>query len=453
MGLFDRFKSRSTGSNPSEPITSAASKELDEATRHYTNGDYTEALRQLAAGFQKDIDNLKLYELAAQTLEQMGGKEEARLFRNVQRQGTKIYEPFRELGMHFYSESHYELARCFLQRAVDLNPSDGDVVHDLALVLARRFRIKEALAAFEENNALEGFWNYWFWCKLRILSGQTEGVEEGLKQLLEILDAEPEQERVAIARMKVEEVMESLQRYRLLESPQMDIQHWHFIQYGSVILDYFDDTEDYVAGGRYVASWGSNQSIREVIQKLSKHMENASYVVDRVVALPDRNAQILGETIARYFGKQMEIYHPEMDTRNALVVAGNSDDFDGLQDFGHIADGQLLFALNHNWLRNAHVTPDVVGFMNQSYTFPWEGGGIRIVDMETRQTERTLPDEREPEYIAEEILREELGTEYKEQRLEFYSHYKEWLKASGSNSNKVRFNFMMESPVPGSFFA
>src|SRR5690606_10292366 len=124
--------------------------------------------------------------------------------------------------------------------------SDSDLVHDLALVLARRFRIEEAISVFEENNALDGFWNYWFWCKLRVLAGKPEGVLEGLEQLSEVLDGEADQSRIAIPRGKVEELKELLNRYNCLEQPRKDIQDWHFIQYGGVILDFFDQSEDYV---------------------------------------------------------------------------------------------------------------------------------------------------------------------------------------------------------------
>jgi hypothetical protein len=444
MGIFDIFKSKESA-KPNGP------EEYQLALDKFNDGEYQNALGSLVWGFKKDVEYKPLYELAIRCLDALGGNEESNLFK-IALENMKSFQSFKNLGVHFFQEGHYDLALPFLRKAVQLNSKDSDTVHDLALVLARRFQIEEAISVFEDNNSLDDFWNYWFWCKLRILASRTEGVQEGLNQLIQTLNDQPVQEQIEIPRQKVNEVLEILERFNTIGKPNHDIQDWHFIQYGGTILDYFDETDDFVAGGRYVASWGSNESIKDIIFKLEVHLKNCGVSFDKVYALTDRDSQIIGSAIALHFGKTCTPYVATIDTSNSLIVGANTSDFNDYVELGEIGNNQLTFALNHNWLDPASINPDIIGCMNQTYYFPWHGGGIRIVDMETHKTERTEPDHREPSLIANDINKLSKSQEYNDERLQFYVKYADFLKGTGSKSNKQRFNFMIESPVPGSYF-
>ncbi|NVK66730.1 MAG: tetratricopeptide repeat protein [Flavobacteriales bacterium] len=443
MGIFDIFKRKETP-NEERPA------EYTRALEKYNEGNYQECLGALVGGFDTNVDYQPFYELAIKALNALGGEEEAQLFKNALNDFNSA-ESFKNLGVHFFQEGHYNLALPFFRKAVQLNPNDSDTVHDLAIVLARRFQIKEAITVLESFDPTTDFWNYWFWCKLKILAGETDGVESGLNQLTAILDQEPNQEAIRTPREKLEEVKESLKRFEAIENPRTDIQDWHFIQYGGVILDYFDETDDFVAGGRYVALWGGNETLKDVIFKLDKHLSNCSISIDRIYALEDRSSQIVGMAIAKHLGKSCETYSAGVDASNVMIVAANTSDFNPYSELSKIGSGQLTFALNHNWLYPASFSPDIVGFMSQTYSFPWDGGGIKI-NPETNETERTVPDEREPAKIAEEIHALPKSADYDDARLDFYIKHKELLKSIGNKANDTRFNFMIESPVPGAYF-
>lgn len=443
MGLFDIFKSK-TASNNEHP------EEYTRALEKYNEGNYQEALGALVGGFRSNVDYKPFYELAILCLDKLGGGEESRLFKQALNNFNSS-EAYKNLGAHFFGEEHYDLSLPFYKKALTLNPSDSEVAHDLAIVLSRRFQIKEAVDVLESSHPQSDFWNYWFWCKLKLLAGEPSGVEEGLNELSEILDQQSDQEAIKVPREKLNEVIEMLKRFKAVESPKMDIQDWHFIQYGGVILDYFDETDDFVAGGRYVALWGGNETLKNALFKLETHLHNCSVSFERVFALTDRNSYITGLAVALLLDKPLEVYSPGINTTNSIIVAANTSDFNDYPELENIELNQVTFALNHNWLTQSFISPDIVGFMTQMYSFPWEGGGLKV-NPDTDKMEQMPADERPPVEIAQEIHLLPKSETYDASRLDFYVKHIPLLKGSGNQTSPKRWNFMIESPVPGSYF-
>jgi tetratricopeptide (TPR) repeat protein len=446
MGIFNLFKSKTN--NNSEAL-----EDYNNAYSSYGNGEYQESLRTLSWGFRKDVNFKPLYELSEKCLVKLGGQDEANLFRNA-RKNFNNFQPFNNLGTHFYSEGNYDLALPFLRKAVEIDSKNSDTVHDLAIVYARRFNIKEAIKVLENNSPQDDFWNYWFLTKLRILDNQTNGVENDINELFAVLNNEPDTDAVAIPLQKVNEVKETFERLSVVGRPENHIRDWHYIQYGNIILDFFEDSDEYVAGGRYVASWGSNESIKEIVTKLSIYLKQFGKTFERVLYLKDRNSKILGLVIGNELNIEAKEFDNEIDLKNSLIVGANSTDFDGFDELQKIKKGQILFALNHYWLDSAQISPDICGFMTQTYSFPWDGGGIRIVDMEAdeRKTEKIPPDTRQESVIAEVISKLDVERPDEDENLSFYLKHKEFLKGIGSKVNDDRYNFMIESPIVGSYF-
>lgn len=443
MKLFDLFKGKEDHS--------PAKEEYDQARQSYAAGSYQEAIRILSRGFSKDVNFQPLYQLTADCLDQLEAEEEAQLFKNTLSNFNQ-FESFYDLGRHFFDFGHYDMAIPFLQKANELKPTDDEVTHDLAIVFSRRFQIQKAIQVLEQNDPGGYFWNYWFWLKLKILAGDIAGVEEGLQDLSLVLDEEPHQEDVIIARQKVEEVKEILARYQQVQTPRIHIQDWHFIQYGGIILDFFEDDDNYVAGGRYVATWGSLPSIKEILHRLKIYTQEFGLEFTGIRYMPERNAEIVGLAAAKELDLPCTPYDPAQENKKVLIVAANSFEMDTCRELAEVRDGQVVFALNHAWLEAASIAPDIIGLMSQSYSFPWEGGGLRIIDLEQGGTERTEPDERSPQEIAADIFEEKVEQALDQERLDFYLSHREYLKAMGSKVNNHRFNFMIESPVPGSYF-
>lgn len=174
--------------------------------------------------------------------------------------------------------------------------------------------------------------------------------------------------------------------------------------------------------------------------------------IQQVLFLGDRESKIIGIQIGLVLGIKATEYHPEMDSTNSLIVSANSFDFDDHAELSETKKGQVIFSLNHDWLRPSLISPDISGFMSQSYYFPWNGEGFRIVDAEKGETKKTEPDNRSEEEIANTIFNEKFADSDDTNLIDYYMDKRDYLKSIGSKSNTNRYNFMIESPVAGSYF-
>ncbi|MCB0636265.1 MAG: hypothetical protein KDC54_06590 [Lewinella sp.] len=433
---------------------SPAEESLRQAQQAFVEGNYQEAVRFLTTGFQQDVDHQPLYPLAAKCLRELGGEAEVGLFDQAA-QNPKSFQAFLDLGMFFQDLNHYDLAISFMEKANKLNPRHLELAHDLAVAYARRFEVGKALDVLDKVGTHHDFWAFWFWLKLRIMTGQvSDGITQGLDDLRSGLDEMEDSEELLIPRLKVEEVREMLARYRLVGSPRQHIRDWHYIQYGSMILEFFESEGDFVAGGRHVASWGSREMIKAVALRLKRYLDACTMTFREVRYLEDRDTVILGRLLAAVLELPGNPYDPGTESGHCLIVGANATDFDGHEELAHIREGQVLFAFNQSWLESATVTPDIIGLMSQFFSFPWDGGGLRIKGDDPAGGLESIPaDEREPEEIVAELLALEVEETHDPAHLDFYLQHRDYLKAIGRLASDIRFNFMIESPVPGSRFA
>ncbi|HEX6914876.1 MAG TPA: hypothetical protein VF145_06525 [Chitinophagaceae bacterium] len=429
---------------------SPAEQNLMQAQQHFEAGELQDCLRSLIFGFSKDVNYLPLYQLAAECLGAMGAGEEQALFQAACTNNSDP-EVFNKLGEYYFAAEHYALAAVFFEKRIDLDSGNAEAIHNLAICYARQFQVDKALELMETLRSCD-FWDYYFLNKCKILNGRTEGVGETIHDLETVLNDHPDPSETLVPRMKLTELQEMLNRFNTVRSIPKHIREWHYIQYGSVILDYFDSNNDFVAGGRFVAATGSYESIRAVAGKLKLLIEALSVPVDAVASLEDRDSEITGRLLSKILAVPYCTYDPDARSENTLIVAADSSLFEPYDVLSTIHDGQLVFALNHNWLDNAMVNPDIIGFMSQAYRFPWNGGGLRLTDPDNWTFEETLPDNRDPAAVAETIFHSETETEGFTDHLQFFLEHREYLKGIGRFSGPHRYNFMIESPVPGSYF-
>lgn len=441
MGLFDRFKKQQPAS-PAQPS-------LTRAQEQYDQGEYENALSTLIQGFREDVNHQPLYRLAGDCLEKLGGSEEKSLFDHALAHFSDP-DTFYDLGAHFLKAGHYPLAAPFFEKALALKPGDINTAHDLALSYARRFRIADAVKTLNGVNAGKDFWVFYFLTKCRLLNGDTQHIRQSIDSLENAVNNIAGKPGADTARLKVEELKEILSRYETIPNPAQHIRDWQFIQYGSIILDYFDNEDDYVAGGRYVASWGTRETIRAITERLKLLLRHLGVTISTVQSLQDRDSEILGRLIALELDTGFSFYEPGYAAVQSLLVAGDTAGFNDYEELNSIREGQLLFALNQNWLQSAYINPDICGFMTQYYSFPWNGGGLRM--KEDGETEQTAPDERPAEEIARDLYGLTAEQTDTEDLFSFYQQRAHLLKGIGTKTAPYRYNFMIESPVPGSYF-
>lgn len=441
MGLFDIFKSKQDNSPAKEDYT--------KAKEHYDKEEFQESLRTLSYGFRKDVNYVPLYELSANSLEKLGAADEQQLFTAVVTDSSNV-NAYTNLGNFYFSVGHYDMAIPFLEKSVELNSFNSETAHDLAICYSRRFRITDAVNTLE-NIKDKSFWDFYFLDKCKIMAGNTGGVQASIDRLNSSLDKYLNKEEVVFPKLKMAELQEMLHRYNSVSSAHMHIRDWHYIQYGGVILDYFDSGEDYVAGGRYVALWPQANTFKEIAVAFKKLLQETGKQIEAVAALADRDSEIIGRLLAKELAIDFTFYDAHTPVLNSVVVAADSSLLSN-EELQTISNGQIIFAANQDWLSNTMICPDVIGFMSQTCNFPWSGGGM-CFNEETKQVDRVAADERNANEIAEEIYGHTPEKEPAAGDIAFYAQHKDYLKGIGHKAGNLRFNFMIESPVAGSYFA
>jgi tetratricopeptide (TPR) repeat protein len=433
---------------------SPAEEHLRSAQEAAEEGQDQEALRRLSFGFEADRTYQPLYQLAAACLRRLGGAAEAALFESAL---ASFGEPraFFALGYHFVDVGHNRLAIPFLERALELAPGNVGIALELAVALTAHFQPARAHELLSGLDLDDEFWPTYqrHWCAL--LCGESAGTEEFIalaRAQLEEVEPEDEEERVPLLQA-LDKLEECLGRLRAVQAPRQLIRDWHFIQYGSAILDYFDQrtAEDglAVAGGRWVALWGSNAALAAILAKLRGLLEELGRVPELVLGLPDRDSQIVGRALAELLAIPFSTVSGDIARPHTLVVACDSRELRAYEELREVQPGQTVFALNLHWLAPCAICPDIVGVLSQVYYVPW-GEQFRL-DHASQQYQRTAPDERDAAVIAAEIVatppEDDPGFEA---TLAFYRAHAAYLK--GAQPGAIRLPFWVDSPLPGSYF-
>jgi tetratricopeptide (TPR) repeat protein len=450
MDTFDKvFGEKENNESPASTTYLAAKKAFEK-------GDYRESLRLQMFAFNVDPNFMPTYELAVLALEKLGGKTEADLFKKAL-EDFNNYKPFYNLGYHFTGVGNYRMAIPFLQRSLALSNNSLGVAMELAIAYTAQFLPEKGMELLKQINLDNNFWALCqlHWCSL--LSSQPDGIEEFIsntkKQFKDRLNMQDK--NIAAVFAAIDKLEECLNRYKTVQNPEYIIRIWHYIQYGSAILDYFDNSVAenalQVAGGRYVAKFGSYKEVKLVISKLEKYLIKLDKVPTTVYILPSRNSEILSKAISKILGVDCIQYIRNTPVQNGLIVAGDTSEFNDYPELVNIRGNTVTFALNHNWLDNSLITPDICGFMSQTYIFPWEGGSVKV-NPETKQVDKSEPDLRSAEEIAHSIASEEveINPEFNE-ILEFYYERKDYMKGGLKDTFK-RLHYNTDSPVKGSYF-
>ncbi len=415
--------------------------------------DPQEALRRLTYGFRVDATFVPFYTLASQSLHELGGEDEAQLF-DAALADFESVQPFYDLGYHFVDVGFHHLAVPFLERAHQLGPDRLDVAIELALTYTHQFQPERAKEVLEKFNLNLDFWAAYEYFWARLLCNETEEIGDFLRESREGLSrtriSAEMQEEIEFALDKMEEI---LNRLAAFPNPPLLVRDWHFIQYGAAVLDYCDDsvTEDglTIAGGRWVAVWLSMEQIALGLRRLRRFLAEFGHYPRLVLGLPDRDSEIVARAAAAILEVPFDFYTPEQGnlTETLIVAADNRQFIDG--GLAPVQPGQILYALNLCWLEDGGATPDVAGLMSQVCYFPWLGGAIQV-NPETQELLRTVPDTREPEAIATDLVALTAEDNRFEAVLEFYRPRMSWLKAG--HNGAWRLPFRVDSPVPGSYF-
>ncbi|WP_020560634.1 hypothetical protein [Thiofilum flexile] len=404
----------------------------------YKQRYYPEALKQLALGLQVDADYKLLYLLARDIFAKLNGAEERRLFA-IALSDFNQFQAFFDLGYHFIDTEHYELAAALLEKALKLAPTNIDAAYELAFAYMARFKNQEALAALSKVDYESDFWAAYLYYQCKLWLKQPEGIIEFIDDVQLLLDNKKLNESADLIQDKVTELQESLKRYQQVSfNDQVPIREWHFVQYGCAILAYNEENTA-IAGGRYTHLVGDLSFVHLILDNLTRYLASTQRIPKKIVALPDPESMLLGLVLAELLQLPCNLLEIMEDFTDCLVVAADSQSFNGIEPLIDILPNQTVFALHHTWLSRSMIIPDVVGVISQFYTSPWSELGLTDdSEMLTGLTKRIL---------AASIERK---TSF-DRHLTFYQQHAEWLKGGKLGGNK-RSPYSIESPIGGEYY-
>lgn len=430
---------------------SESEEELNKAQEEFNKGNYKEAFNFIKLGLIKDSSYKNLYKLAIECFSKLNYEEEGKLFINAIN-NFKNFEPFYNLGYYFIEVKVFELARAFLERAIELNPNSVNTAFELSLAYTARFDFKKAIETLEKVNYNDDFWAEYKLNECKLLTNQKDGVKNFIEKGKKYFQSLEMNDDISYIIFKINELEQMMKRLELLTNPETHIKDWHFVQYGASILDFFNtEKNDYVAGGRYVALWSSLGSIRLVLEKLRLYLTKLNKIPNKIIYINDRNSEIIAKALSIMINKKNEeINKNNIIEPNILIISSDNEKFNDLDELDEITNAQTIFSFNLNWLEPSRYVPDIAGILTQFNSFEWEGGGIKVLEDGT--SEKTEPDNR----TIEEITRDLVNTEFKleddfDNILKFYKNNEKYLKG-GEEDNLKRSSFAVDSPIPGAFF-
>lgn len=481
--LRRRFRP-ATPAEPPAPVPPAVSH-LAAARGALHRADAREALRQIALGIEADPAYTPLYKLVATAYALLPtGQNEWRLFAALAERGDDP-QAFLNLGHYFIGTPNHRTAIPLLRRALSLAPGDVKVVCELAIALLGEFQPHEARAALLAVDLGDDPDAVILLHHSRLLCGDTGGIQQFVVRQRPPLDDElastpegPAREEIQKSLDRLDQLEESLRRLTTIPQPERNLRHWHFIQYGAVILHVVSPVapvENRDMRGRYAGVAPTVEDIERIAARLIRLLAALDRTPQTVIALPDSDSLRVAETVAKAAGVPMEALPSPLANRSSqqmmeafdrerdllaltgsLVVAADNRRLDAYPAFRQVRPEQTVFAFSHHWLAASSLTPDVSGFMCQTCRFPWTapvntpaepGPRARFSDPDPPQ--RPTPPRRVPTPTPADVPEDFSDFE---PTAAFYQQRAALIKGV-PEAGPHRSPFLRDSPVPGTYDA
>ena len=413
---------------------------LMEARRAINGGDPRTAYLLATNALMSEPGRVDLHLAAAESLHWLGQADFARVY-ELAAAHPRDRDAVLGLAQFILARGDAPLAVSIAGRAVELQPHFPASLALLALAWAADFQPANGLPALRHRTGLEfdpAFVRAW--CAL--LCGEIESVlrfVEGARAALR--DSALDRETWSFREGWLHYLEHCVARRVTLGEPSDILRAWHFVQYGSVILDCCEDLEP--GGGRFTATWKSYGEVTAILKALFDLLIRTGRRPLVVVAAPGRDSAILGRAAAQFLDVP---FHSSVDGHTdragALIVAAHASDLDALP-VSDGRDGETVFAMEVSWLAVGHVVPDVCGMLSLSCTLPWHVE-TALAHHAAGSRPSGLPSEEE---VVQRLLAAEgQATVSAGAALPFYAERA--ADMTGGRAGRRRERFRRDSPVP-----
>lgn len=307
---------------------------------------------------------------SALLLEQIAGSDAPDLARCARRLASAPddLQALYDTGFQLFEVGLFDLSAAAFARAEVLSPGLPPVVSELVAALEELGRYADASALLERHAGLldHAFLFVYLAAFNAILSGQPVRARALLPRLQ---PSDPNEQFMAsrIHRMlaRVDVIA------RLGGLGPVDLRGWHFALTGGALLHLSSAGYTNAMRGRYAFVNDSAGRCRSAIDQLTAFLTRTGALPEQVLLLPERGSEALGRALAAQLGCSTAVFQPES---RGLVVAYDLDalPMQAQVALRHHRPGQRLWAHAACWTRPPICAPDVVTYLHQTNTAPWD---------------------------------------------------------------------------------
>lgn len=269
--------------------------------------------------------------------------------------------PWLQAGWALVDDGWSDLAIPLLEEAHRIEPANVEARESLVIAYSDEGRHDEVVAIASGMNPMErpsiAFPLAWSALMVR----RVEQAERVLGSLAKIAQQAVEARGVFI------KAAAALERYRAF-SPEDDIRHWHYVQYGGITLDLCDDLD--LAGGRYNLVSLSYEQVAAVLRAL--------VAVGQELEVPlgpwgfvNRDGEVIARALGQLTGKPVQKGIPP----EGWLVMGDPRDIESCRnEFDKHAPKVRTFCFSFPWVTWGPKVMDVTGMWVELAVLPWNGG-------------------------------------------------------------------------------
>jgi hypothetical protein len=311
------------------------------------------------------------------------------------------------LGYELYEQRLFGLAATVLARANVLEPGEEPILTEFVAALEGAMKNADACAALRA--APESLRRSFMGQYLLAFNGLMTGDTEEARRMVPALRMWTESDQLYMT-SQLEGMLARADALRGVSSlDDRDLRGWHFVVNGALLLHVSPFGFEESMRGRYSVVQDSYPLILEGARRLAAMLQPAGLSCPRVFMLPDRASAVLAKVMAKLLSCRIETWPEDGAEGPGLLSAYDIDGVSpvALRSLVEHRPGQILWSHASCWTDPFPFTPDVVTFLYQRSTPPWEGQ--LSYDTATGSVVRTSPSEETVDALAERVLSAELA--------------------------------------------
>ncbi len=293
-----------------------------------------------------------------------------------------------ELGYSLIEHGLHGPAATVLTRALDQQPAAEPILTELVCALEGLGLNEVAVDALEKSGLANTSFIFRYLLSFnKLMCGSVRDSIASAEGLSELAAKTPTQ--ILDFQFMESALRDMHHRATLIEGhttlEPTDLRGWTYVINNCLLLHLSEYGFDEGMNGRYAFVQESPELLAEGIYGISKVAPEYPAVPQRILALPDRDSEILARVAAAALRYDLAEWSPDRAEEPGILVCYDfaTVDPETLDALTVRHPAQLLWCHACTWTQGFPLAPDVITYLHQHTTPPW--GGFMKVDPETKQ--------------------------------------------------------------------